>query len=84
VPTMFAATAYKLFKYYKLGNSFSSTELVNLGVGNVIAFAVALLAIKSLMQVVSKYGFEFFGYYRIAIGIIILALYYSGASLSLF
>ncbi len=84
VPTMFAATAYKLFKYYKLGNSFSSAELINLGVGNVIAFAVALLAIKSLMQVVSKYGFKFFGYYRIAIGIIILALYYSGASLSLF
>jgi undecaprenyl-diphosphatase len=84
VPTMFAATAYKLLKYYKLGNSFSQTELINLGIGNVVAFVVALFAIKSLMQVVSKYGFKFFGYYRIAIGIIILALYYSGASLSLF
>src|SRR5258706_2149519 len=84
VPTMFAATAYKLFKYYKQGNSFSKTELITLGIGNLIAFVVALLTIKSLMQVVSKYGFKFFGYYRIAIGIIILALYYSGASLSLF
>jgi undecaprenyl-diphosphatase len=81
---MFAATAYKLYKYYKLGNSFSETELINLGIGNIIAFVVALFAIKSLMQVVSKYGFKFFGYYRIAIGIIILVLYYTGASLSIF
>lgn len=84
VPTMFAATAYKLLKYYKLGNSFSQAELINLGVGNFIAFLVAILAIRSLMQVVSKYGFKFFGYYRIAIGLIILALYFSGASLAIF
>jgi undecaprenyl-diphosphatase len=84
VPTMFAATAYKLFKYYKLGNSFSKAELINLGVGNFIAFLVAILAIRSLMQVVSKYGFKFFGYYRIAIGVIILALYFSGANLAIF
>lgn len=84
VPTMFAATAYKLLKYYKLGNSFSQSELINLGVGNFIAFLVAILAIRSLMQVISKYGFKFFGYYRIAVGIIILALYFSGASLAIF
>lgn len=83
VPTMFAATAYKLLKYYKLGNSFSNAELINLGVGNAIAFVVAVVAIRSLMQVVSKYGFKFFGYYRIVIGLIILALYYSGASLAI-
>ena len=84
VPTMFAATAYKLLKYYKLGNSFSQSDLINLGIGNVVAFVVAILAIRSLMQVVSKYGFKFFGYYRIAVGILILALYYSGASLAIF
>lgn len=84
VPTMFAATAYKLLKYYKLGNSFSPSELINLGIGNAVAFAVAILAIRSLMQVVSKYGFKFFGYYRIAIGVLILVLYYSGASLVIF
>jgi undecaprenyl-diphosphatase len=84
VPTMFAATAYKLLKYYKLGNSFSQSELINLGIGNAVAFAVAILAIRSLMQVVSRYGFKFFGYYRIVIGVIILALYYSGASLAIF
>jgi len=84
VPTMFAATAYKLFKYYKLGNSFSESELFNLAIGNAVAFVVALLAIRSLMLVVSKYGFKFFGYYRIAVGLLILALYYSGASLAIF
>jgi undecaprenyl-diphosphatase len=84
VPTMFAATAYKLYKYYKLGNTFSEAELINLGIGNVVAFIVALIAIRSLMQVVSKYGFKFFGYYRIVVGVTILALYYSGVSLSIF
>ncbi|HTH56876.1 MAG TPA: undecaprenyl-diphosphate phosphatase [Cyclobacteriaceae bacterium] len=84
VPTMFAATAYKLLKYYKLGNSFSQSELINLGIGNAVAFVVAILAIRSLMQVVSKYGFKFFGYYRIVVGLVILTLYYSGASLAIF
>ena len=81
---MFAATAYKLLKYYKLGNSFSQSELINLGIGNAVAFVVAILAIRSLMQVVSNYGFKFFGYYRIIVGAIILILYYSGASLAIF
>jgi len=84
VPTMFAATAYKLYKYYKLGNSFSHDEIINLSIGNAIAFVVALIAIRSLMLVVSKYGFKVFGYYRIIVGVIILALYYSGASLHIF
>ena len=84
VPTMFAATAYKLYKYYKLGNSFSESDLINLGIGNFVAFVVAMVAIKFLMQVVSKYGFKFFGYYRIGVGLIILVLYYSGVSLSIF
>lgn len=84
VPTMCAATGYKLLKYYKLGNAFSSTEVYQLAVGNIVAFAVALIAIKSLMHVISKYGFKFFGYYRIILGIIVLVLYYSGTSLAIF
>ena len=84
VPTMFAATAYKLFKYYKAGNGFSSQEISILALGNCVAFIVAMLAIKWLMYSISKYGFKFFGYYRIALGIIILILFYSGASLSIF
>jgi undecaprenyl-diphosphatase len=84
VPTMFAATAYKLLKYYKAGNGFSTQEISILAIGNFIAFLVAMLSIKWLIYSVSKYGFKFFGYYRIALGIIILILVYSGASLSIF
>jgi len=84
VPTMFAATAYKLLKYYKAGNGFSSQEISILAVGNVVAFIVAMLSIRWLIYSISKYGFKFFGYYRIALGIIILILVYSGASLSIF
>jgi len=84
VPTMFAATAYKLLKYYKAGNGFSSQEISILAIGNFVAFIVAMLSIKWLIYSISKYGFKFFGYYRIALGIIILILVYSGASLSIF
>ncbi|MBS1488866.1 MAG: undecaprenyl-diphosphate phosphatase [Bacteroidetes bacterium] len=84
VPTMFAATAYKLYKYYKLGNTFSQHEITLLAMGNAVAFITALVAIKSLMFVISKYGFKAFGYYRIAVGVIILVLYLTGASLSIF
>jgi undecaprenyl-diphosphatase len=84
VPTMFAATAYKLLKYYKAGNGFSGQEISILAIGNFIAFIVAMLSIKWLIYSVSKYGFKFFGYYRIALGVIILILVYSGVSLSIF
>ena len=84
VPTMFAATSYKLLKYYKAGNGFSGHELSLLAVGNVVAFGVALMSIKWLIYSISKYGFGIFGYYRIALGMLILLLLYSGASLSIF
>jgi len=84
VPTMFAATAYKLLKYYKAGNGFSSQEISILAIGNFVAFIVAMLSIKWLIYSISKYGFKFFGYYRIALGVIILILVYSGVSISIF
>jgi len=83
VPTMFAATSYKLYKYYKLGHTFSKQEIITLTAGNIIAFVVALVAIKSLMYVISKYGFKVFGLYRIVVGSILLILYFSGARLSI-
>jgi undecaprenyl-diphosphatase len=83
VPTMFAATAYKLLKYYKAGNGFTGQEISILAIGNFVAFVVAMLSIKWLIYSVSKYGFRFFGYYRIALGVIILILIYSGVSLSM-
>ncbi len=83
VPTLFAATAYKLLKFYKTGNNFGQEEITLLAVGNVVAFVVALIAIKSFIQLLSKHGFKWFGYYRIVLGLTILILLYSGISFSI-
>jgi undecaprenyl-diphosphatase len=82
VPTMFAATAYKLLKFYTQGNSFGSDQLTLLAVGNIVAFIVAMLAIKSFIGYLTRHGFKVFGYYRIVLGLIILTLYYLGIHLS--
>jgi len=82
VPTMAAATGYKLLKFYKAGNGFSSDEIMIFLVGNAVAFIVAMLAIKSFIQFLTNNGFKLFGYYRIVLGAIILVLYLSGIKLS--
>lgn len=82
VPTMAAATGYKLLKFYKEGNGFDQSEVSILVIGNLVAFIVALLAIKSFISFLTKNGFKLFGYYRIIAGIIILILYFSGIKLS--
>ena len=69
VPTMLAATGYKLLKYYKETGSFSSEEIKLLAVGNIVAFIVALIAIKFFINFVKKYGFKIWGIYRIILGI---------------
>lgn len=77
VPTMFAATGYKLLKMLLDGNT---ETLVNnlpaLLVGNVVAFIVALLAIKFFISFVTRYGFRAFGWYRIIVGGLILLVSY--------
>jgi undecaprenyl-diphosphatase len=78
VPTMFAATCKSLWDYHKEGGTFSGDELMLLGVGNVIAFFVAMLAIKSFIGFLTRHGFKVFGYYRIAIGLAILILWALG------
>jgi len=79
VPTMCAATGYKLLKGYELLN----TENVKLLLfGNLIAFIVAIIAIKSFIGFLSKHGFRIFGWYRIIVGIVILALYFSGVEMN--
>jgi undecaprenyl-diphosphatase len=76
VPTMFAATCKSLWDYLKdEGGSFSSQELGLLALGNVVAFVVAMFAIKSFVGYLTKHGFRFFGYYRIFAGIVILILW---------
>ena len=84
VPTMFAATVYKMYKLFSDGG----TEIImdNLGaliVGNVVAFVVAMLAIKFFISYVTKYGFKAFGWYRIIVGLAILALLFTGHSLEM-
>lgn len=84
VPTMFAATAYKIYKLLSEGG----TEIIadNVGslvTGNVVAFVVAMLAIKFFINYVTKYGFKAFGWYRIAVGSGILLLLLTGHSLQM-
>jgi undecaprenyl-diphosphatase len=71
VPTMFAASAYKLIKDRE---QILSSDWQVLAIGNVVAFVVAMLAIKLFVQLLTKYGFRIFGYYRIVLGIVLLFL----------
>lgn len=78
VPTMFAATAKKMLDYYQDGISLSNEEWQLLAVGNVVAFIVAMIAIKTFISFLARHGFKWFGYYRIIAGAIILLLYFTG------
>jgi undecaprenyl-diphosphatase len=80
VPTMFAASAYKLLENYK---SIDSSNINLLVIGNVVAFVVALIAIKTFISFVTRYGFKVFGYYRIVVGVAILVLIALGYDLNL-
>ena len=76
VPTMAAATGYKLLKTYQAHPEILKDKhnLIALGLGNIIAFVVALIAIKFFIGFLQKHGFKVFGWYRIVIGITVLAL----------
>lgn len=73
IPVMFGASALKLLKF---GFSFAGNELVLLVVGLVVAFIVSVIAIKFLMTYIKKNDFKVFGWYRIILGIIVLAYFY--------
>lgn len=75
VPTMIAATGYKLIKGYE---TFSTEHIKLLAIGNVVAFIVALLAIKFFIGYLQKHGFRIFGYYRIILSIILLLMMIAG------
>jgi undecaprenyl-diphosphatase len=71
VPTMLAASGYDL---YKTTVAFSGNEVFLLCLGLVIAFITAWIAVKVFVRIVQNYGFKYFGYYRIIIGILFLLL----------
>ncbi len=84
VPTMFAATLYKVYKLFSEGGMEMITgNMTTLVVGNLVAFIVALLAIKFFISFVTKYGFKAFGWYRIIVGGIILIMLLTGHNLTI-
>ncbi len=69
IPVMFGAS---LLKVVKFGFAFTSTELLLLGIGTVVSFAVSLFVLRFLMGYIKKHNFKVFGWYRIVLGIVVL------------
>jgi undecaprenyl-diphosphatase len=80
VPTMLAASGYKIYKTYDKINSENINILI---VGNIVAFVIAILAIRTFIGYLQNHGFKIFGYYRIILGIIILLLIAFGIPLKM-
>ncbi len=83
VPTMFAATVKSMWDERELLLESSNSEWIILLMGNLVAFMVAYLAIKSFISFLSKHGFRVFGYYRIILGLALLILLVSGVELAM-
>lgn len=83
VPTMLGATVYKCYKLIKEDPSIITDNVATLAIGNIVAFIVALLAIKFFINFVSKYGFKAFGWYRIVVGGAILIMLACGLNLQI-
>lgn len=83
VPTMAAASGYKFLGLLKddATRQILSENINTLIIGNVVAFVVAMLAIKFFINFLTKYGFKAFGYYRIFAGLLILGLLLLGYNL---
>lgn len=83
VPTMAAASGYKLLKIILEPNGISllKDNLMTLLIGNVVAFMVAMVAIKTLITFLQKHGFKVFGWYRIVVGLILITLLLMGVDL---
>lgn len=73
VPTMLGASALKLVK---TGFAFSGFEWLILATGSIVAYIVSILAIKFLLDYIKKHDFKVFGYYRIVLGILVLAYFF--------
>ena len=83
VPTMAAASGYKLLKLIMApdGISMIKDNLTTLLIGNLIAFIVAMIAIKTFITFLQKHGFKVFGWYRIVVGLILITLFLMGIDL---
>lgn len=84
VPTMFGASALKLYKGFKeYPEVFQSDNITLLIIGNAVAFVVAMLAIRFFVQFLTKHGFRVFGWYRIILGGVLLILLALGVNLQI-
>lgn len=85
VPTMAAAAGYKLYQLLKdpINAAMLKENMLLLVIGNVVAFVVAILAIRFFIDFLTRYGFKAFGVYRIIVGTILLILVFSGVSLTM-
>jgi len=83
VPTMAAASGYKLLKLVSdpAGITLLSDNLMTLLVGNIVAFVVAMIAIKTFITFLQKHGFKVFGWYRIVVGLVLIILLLMGVDL---
>jgi undecaprenyl-diphosphatase len=78
VPTLGAATAYKLLK---IAPHITSADIRVIVIGNIVSFIVGAITIKTFVKYLSRYGFKVFGYYRIAVGTVLLILIALGVQL---
>lgn len=85
VPTMAAASGYKMLSFFSSpeGIELLKDNLSTLIIGNIVAFIVAMIAIKGFISFLTKYGFKAFGYYRILIGTTIIILLICGVNLQI-
>lgn len=72
IPVMFGASLLKVLKF---GFAFTSTELTLLSIGTVVSFVVSMFVLKFLMGYIKKHDFKVFGWYRIVLGIVVLAYF---------
>lgn len=73
IPTMLGASLLKLMKF---GLGFTGMELIILLIGMLVSFIVSMFVIKFLMNYIKKHDFKIFGYYRIILGILVLAYFF--------
>ena len=85
VPTMAAASGYKLLKIILEPNGVAMLKdnLTTLLIGNAVAFIVAMIAIKTFITFLQKHGFKVFGWYRIVVGLILIILLLMGIDLKI-
>jgi len=79
VPTLFGAFVLSIYSTYEHHQEYlRGVNLQMLLIGNIVAFVVAMFAIKFFISFLKKYGFQIWGVYRIIVGIVLLVLIYTG------